>query len=235
MIIHKLLLHHLSHRDDPAFYEMQATDAIHWLTRNGVTLSAQLRTLDLGCGHGILGRQLRQRGCDVWYADAQNSLLESLDQSRFLPVNIDKDELSRLGTYDLIICSNVYEHLARPWRFLDSIPGILNPRGYLYLSWTNWLSPWGGHEFSPFHFFGPRLGVRLYDRLIGRPRVHTPYVDLYPTYIGATLRHLRNHSQLRIRKVAPRYYPELGWIARIPLFREFLTWNCAMLLQRPAG
>jgi SAM-dependent methyltransferase len=232
MIIHKLLLHHLSHRDDPDFYELQARDAVGWLARNGLPLLPQTRVLDLGCGHGILGCELSKRGCDVWFADAEDVLQTTASRARFMQINIDQEELSTLGRFDWVICSNVYEHLSQPWQFLEQVPDILNPDGYLYLSWTNWLSPWGGHEFSPFHYLGPRRGPRLYDRIIGRPRIHTPYVDLFPTYIGQTLRHLRKHPRLQVLKVVPRYYPELAWVTRIPLLREFITWNCALLLQR---
>jgi SAM-dependent methyltransferase len=232
MIIHKLLLHHLSHRDDPGFYEVQAQDAVLWLKRVGVSLTSRTRALDLGCGHGILGNELARQGCDVWFADFENTLVVDTARARFLRINIDQEDLAKLGTYDLVICSNVYEHLAKPWQFLQNAPQILNPGGHLYLSWTNWLSPWGGHEFSPFHYLGSRRGHHVYDRLVGRPRIHTPFVDLYPTYIGQTLRHLRKESRLRILKIVPRYYPEFAWLTRIPVLREFLTWNCALLLQR---
>ncbi len=232
MIIHKLLIHHLTHRDDPDFYRLQAMHAVDWLVRNRVPLSATTRALDLGCGHGILGHELRRRGCDVWYADIKNTVLTKLDQDRFVQINLDEDELTRMGVFDLVICSNVYEHLAKPWRFLGQLESLLEPQGYCYLSWTNWLSPWGGHEFSPFHYLGPHLGHRLYDRINGRPRIHTPFVDLYPTFIGPTLRYIRRRTGLRVRKIAPRYYPELSWVARLPILREFLTWNCALLLQQ---
>jgi len=232
MIIHKLLLHHLSHRDDPAFYELQAKDAVNWLSRCGVPLTSHTRTLDLGCGHGILGHELAHRKCDVWFADAENTLLNSDAHARFIRVNIDQDHLTPLGTFDLVICSNVYEHLSKPWRFLGHVAEILNPQGFLYLSWTNWLSPWGGHEFSPFHYLGAKRGHRVYDRVIRRPRIHTPYVDLYPTYIGQTLRYIRRHTSLRVVKMVPRYYPEFAWLSHLPALREFLMWNCAILLQQ---
>jgi hypothetical protein len=33
-------------------------------------------------------------------------------------------------------------------------------------------------------------------------------------------------------RVVPRYYSELSFIMLIPLLREFLAWNCAVLIQR---
>ncbi len=232
MIIHRLILQYLGHRDDPAFYEFQAEDAVRWLERWGVALGPGVRALDLGCGHGTFGAVLAKRGCEVAYADESNSLMPGLAGARFLRFNIDTDDLARLGGYDLVICSNVYEHLARPNPFLENVGRILNPNGKLYLSWTNWLSVWGGHEFSPFHYLGARRGHRVYDKLLKRPRKHTPYVNLFPTYVGGTLEKIRSVPGLELLRAAPRYYPEFAFLLRLPILREFMAWNCALLIGR---
>lgn len=232
MIIHKLIAQHLVHKDDATFYLTQARDAIRWIEQNGVTLGASCRVLDLGCGHGIFGGELAKRGCQVTFGDTTNYILPQFASSRFVTINLDQDDISTLSEYDLVLCSNVYEHLAKPAQFLDSVHKILSPQGRLYLSWTNWLSPWGGHEFSPFHYLGPRRGYLLYDKWIGRPRNHTPFVNLFPTYIGRTLKRIRSKPNLRILRVAPRYYTELSFLMAIPLVREFLAWNCAVLIGR---
>ncbi len=235
MIIHKLIAHHLAHRDDPHFYTLQAQDAIGWMERHGVILGQKTQALDLGAGHGIFGAELLERGCSVVFADESNLLRPELAANPFRQINLDRDDLGSLGTYDLVICSNVLEHLAKPFQFLETMSGLLKPGGLIYLSWTNWLSPWGGHEFSPFHYLGSRRGHLLYDRFAGRPRLHTPYVNLFPTYIGQTLRHLRRRPGLQVLHAAPRYYPEFAWILSIPWVREFLTWNCALLVQKAPG
>jgi SAM-dependent methyltransferase len=232
MIIHRLILQHLAHRDDADFYVLQAVDALRWLERQGVELTSSTRALDLGCGHGIVGAELLKRGCDVAFADAADYLLPDLPKDRFHRIDLDKEDVAGLGKFDLVICSNVYEHLAKPDRFLDSLGRLLNPGGGFYLSWTNWLSPWGGHEFSPFHYLGASRGHRVYDRIVRKPRLHTPFVNLFPTHIGRTLRRLRGHPDLTVDRVAARYYPEFSFVTRIPLLREFLTWNCAVWLRR---
>jgi SAM-dependent methyltransferase len=232
MIIHKLIAQHLSHRDNEDFYQMQAADAIRWLKGKGVRLGPEVRALDLGCGHGIFGAELLKQGCDTTFADEQNLLLPEIRGARFLEFNIDREDLKKLGQYDLVICSNVLEHLSKPMPFLESIQNLLSPRGQFYLSWTNWLSPWGGHEFSPFHYLGPKTGVRIFDSVVRKPRFHTPFVNLFPTTIGAVLRKIRNNPAVEIQSMAPRYYPELALIMRLPLIREFLTWNSALLLRR---
>jgi len=235
MIIHKLVLRYLRHKDDKEFYLLQADDTVRWLDREGIDLGAGNEVLDLGCGHGILGGEILKKGCHVTFADETNYLLPEYADADFRTFDIDKDDIGALGTYDLVICSNVLEHLPRPQVFADSVHRILNPGGMLYLSFTNWQSPWGGHEYSPFHYLGARHGHLVYDRLIGRQRIHTPFVNLFPTSIRATIRSFRGNTDLRLLKVIPRYYTELAFVTRIPLVREFLTWNCVILLQRESG
>jgi SAM-dependent methyltransferase len=232
MIIHKLIAHHLKHRDDGYFYLLQAQDAIRWIEQSGVALGPRTRALDLGCGHGVFGAQLAKRGCPVTFADETNYLLPEIASAPYRRFNIDRDDLASLGEYDLVVCSNVFEHLTKPNQFLDSIHRILSPQGKLYLSWTNWLSPWGGHDFAPLHYLGPRRGQWLYDKLIKRHRNHTIYENLFPTYIGQVMRRIRRSPSLTIRRAAPRYYTEFAFLIHLPILREFLSWNCALLIER---
>jgi len=232
MILHKLLARFIKHGDDPEFYLLQARDAIRWIEASGVALGSSTRALDLGCGHGVFGAELVKRGCQVTFADEQKYLLPEISTAPFRQINIDRDELATLGTYDVVICSNVFEHLAKPDRFLESAHKTLSPSGKLYLSWTNWLSPWGGHDFAPFHYLGPRLGQLLFDRIVRRPRKHIAFVNLYPTYIGHVLKQIRRSNSLQVLRAAPRYYTEFPFILSIPIVREFLAWNCALLLGR---
>ena len=235
MIIHKLIAHHWRARDDAAFYQLQADAAVAWLEANGAAFRPGQRVIDLGCGHGIFGARLRERGCEVTFADFGNSLHPSLKDAPFIEIDLDRDDIARVGTYDLVICSNVFEHLSKPVPFIAGLGRIVNPGGLLYLSWTNWLSPWGGHEFSPFHYLGARRGHLVYDKIVRRKRYHTPYQNLFPTYIGETIARINAQPALRVLKVVPRYYPELAFLLRIPFLREFLAWNCAVLARKLAS
>lgn len=232
MIIHKLIARHLQHRDDAGFYVLQARDALQWIERQGVKVGGGQRVLDLGCGHGIFGGEFVARGCEVTFGDAANILHDEFRPQRFVEVNLDTDDYAKLGQHDLVICSNVLEHLARPKEFLEKSATLLAPGGHLYLSWTNWLSPWGGHDFSPFHYLGARRGVKLWSKLKGRQSDHTVFVNLFPTYIGEVLGWVRALPGFKVRKIAPRYYPEFAFLMKLPVLREFLAWNCALLLER---
>lgn len=234
MILPQLLSRFLRHGDDPLFYLLQARDAIRWLERKGVELTASTTALDLGCGHGTFGSELAKRGCKVTFADETNHLPPALASTPFVRVDLDRDDLAALGHFNLVVCSNVFEHLANPSNLLGSLHQLLSPNGVAYLSWTNWLSPWGGHDFAPFHYFGARWGPRLSAACRRRAPEHKPYENLYPTYIGRTLRTLRSNPHLRLRAAAPRYYTELAFLIRLPVLREFLTWNAGLLLENAA-
>lgn len=234
MIIHKLIRHHLRHGDDEGFYRMQAEDAVRWMEASGVRFGKGTRVLDLGCGHGVFGAQLVGRGCQVTFADYQEALRGELRGLPFRRFEVGKQDLAELGQHDVVLFSNVFEHLADPDGFLRDMHKVVAPGGVMFLSWTNWLSPWGGHDFSPLHYLGPRLGPKIFDFLKPGKRVHFPFAGLYPTYIGETMRKIRALPGLEVWKVAPRYYTEFAWIMRVPVLREFLAWNCALLIRRRA-
>src|SRR4051812_22116414 len=118
MILHKLIQQHLKHGDDQSFYLLQAQDAISWMEKQGVSFKPDTTVLDLGCGHGIFGAQLIARGCKVTFADEVNGLMPTLKEAPFHQINLDKDDPASLGAFDVVVCSNVLEHLAKPSAFL---------------------------------------------------------------------------------------------------------------------
>jgi SAM-dependent methyltransferase len=234
MILHKLIAHHARQGYDHAFSRLQVDEAIRWLNAHGLPAQRGAAVLDLGCGSGTFGQRLRECGCEVTFADDADWLGAEVPKSCFRRIDLDTEPVGKLGQYDLVICSNVLEHLRHPDQLIGSFASLLVPGGHFYLSWTNWLSPWGGHDFSPWHYLGPRLGPRVYDRWVGKPRLLKPFENLFVTHIGRTLRQLRCQRDLQVLAVAPRYYTELWPLMKVPLLREFLAWNCAVLLRRTA-
>jgi 2-polyprenyl-3-methyl-5-hydroxy-6-metoxy-1,4-benzoquinol methylase len=231
VVLFSLIYRFLRYGDDPGFYLLQAQDTVRWLEKGGM-LRKGMTVLDLGCGHGFIGGELKKKGCRVVFADEKNEVVPDYGEIDYRHFDIGKDELGTLGEYDLVICSNVLEHIPEPGRLICSLHEVLLPGGKSYLSWTNWLSPWGGHDFSPFHYLGARRGAKAYDRLIGRKRSHTPYGTLFPTSVAGILKMVRRNRHLRVTRVLPRYYPRFEFITRVPLLREFLTFNCLVIAER---
>ncbi len=71
------------------------------------------------------------------------------------------------GVADVVFSSNVLEHVPRPRRFLDEMVRVTRPDGTVYLSFTAWYSPWGGHETAPWHYLGGHRAARRYERRHG--------------------------------------------------------------------
>ncbi|TMK85940.1 MAG: methyltransferase domain-containing protein [Actinobacteria bacterium] len=191
------------------------------------------RWLDVGAGIGAMAEALAGAGATVVALDVEDGWGPGVTRTPFVMGRGERLPF-RDGAFDAVLCSNVLEHVPDPMTIVLELARTCRPGGAIYVSWTNWLSPWGGHEMSPFHYLGPRAGTRVYRALHGREPANLPGRTLFVVHVGETLRRLRA-SGLKVRQVAPRYWPSLGFVARVPGLREIAMWNCAVVVQRPAG
>ena len=129
--------------------------------------------------------------------------------------------------------SNVLEHVRSPAALGDELVRVTRPGGLVVLSYTNWLSPWGGHETSPFHYLGGERAVARYTRRYGRPPKNQIGTNLYKVSVVDGLRWARGQRDADVLAARPRYYPEWASpIVRVPLVREVATWNLLLVLRR---
>jgi SAM-dependent methyltransferase len=218
---------------DNGGYDAVAEISIDWMENKGIPLGGRI-VLDLGGGTGIQALRLAKAGAKVIVADL-GSFPVSQEYHR---ICCDARNLG-LGqsSMDIVYCSNLLEHIppSSHSRLFTEMWRVLRPGGYVYLSWSNWLSPFGGHEHSPFHCLGS-IGIDLscrLRRLRGRFVKHRLGVNLFRTHIGSVIQEIvLSHPGLRIVDIVPRYWPWLGSICRVPWVREFLTWNCVILLRK---
>ena len=139
----------------------------------------------------------------------------------------------RDGTADVVFSSNVLEHVPDPMGLIEEMIRATRPGGLVYLSYTNWYSPWGGHEMSPWHYLGPGYAERRYIRRYQRKPKHECGVNLYRVHVGPVLRALRARPDVEIVAARPRYYPR--WcrlLLRLPGLREVATWNLMLIMRR---
>ena len=137
------------------------------------------------------------------------------------------------GSVDIALSSNVLEHVPEPEAMADEMVRITRPGGLIYLSWTPWLSPWGGHETAPWHYLG---GRRASDRYATR-HGHRPKNDygrtLYACSVQRMIRWVRAaeaRGELSTIRVLPRYHPAWAhWVIRVPGLREFALWNAVIV------
>ena len=108
------------------------------------------------------------------------------------------------GSVDGVFCSNLLEHTPDAAPVIAEIERVLRPGGWAYVSWTNWYSPWGGHDMTPYQYLGPERGPRLYERRHGKPRKNAYGDGLWACHIGPTLRLVRARPRLddRARRAA---------------------------------
>jgi SAM-dependent methyltransferase len=190
-----------------------------------------VRVLDLACGPGHYTRALRELGATVVPVDVKVVTVEHGPPDGLVVSDATKLAIAD-DCMDGILCSNLIEHTRTPRAVIDEMQRVVRPGGWIWLSWTNWFSPYGGHDMSPWHYLGPKLGLKAYRRLKGVDPVCAPGKNLYPLHIGATLRDLHSRPGLEVLDVVPRYYPSQRWILKVPGLREVATWNCLVTLER---
>jgi SAM-dependent methyltransferase len=218
--------------DPEPFYTVLAREAVADLERRHGPLRGQV-VADLGCGPGFYTRALRAAGADVLPVDNDEEELRLAGAPPEGAIVADAGALPLAdGSVDGVFASNLLEHTPDTAAVLAEIERVLRPGGWAYVSWTNWYSPWGGHDMTPYQFLGPRLGPRLYERRHGPPRKNPYGAGLWAVHVGPTLRLVRARPGLEVERVEPRYWPRLAFITAVPGLREVATWNCVIRLRR---
>jgi arabinofuranan 3-O-arabinosyltransferase len=243
----------LEQSDPDVFYRAVAQDTVAQI--RGYTELRGRRVLDVGGGGGYFTEAFGQAGA--------RSILVEPDATGAVPIagpanELTSDERHRLAVWpgrlaegrtvagdgyrlpfpdavaDVTFSSNVLEHVAEPRRLVDEMIRVTRPGGLLYLSFTAWYSPWGGHETSPWHYLGGHRAARRYEARMHKPPKNLFGTSLFACHVGPTLKMLRQMGDRAVVVDAlPRYYPGwLRWVIEVPLARELLTWNLLVVLRR---
>jgi SAM-dependent methyltransferase len=142
------------------------------------------------------------------------------------------------GSVDIAFSSNVLEHVPQPRRMGEEMLRVTRPGGVVFLSWTPWLSPWGGHETSPWHYLGGRRAADRYTRRHGHRPKNDVGRSLFPCAVGPMLRWAREveaGGRAEVLDVFARYHPWWAqWVMAVPGLREVASWNSVVVL-RAAG
>ena len=231
----RLFLAEQAHPD--MFYTALAADSVSQVA--GFTGLPGRVVVDVGGGAGHFTREFRSRGASCVLVEPDWAELHARDGGP--PPGAVRGDGMRLpvadSAADICFSSNVLEHVRDPAAMLDEMIRVTRPGGVVYLAFTNWYSPWGGHEMSPWHYLGARYAERRYTRRKGKSPKNQPGLGLFPVHIGQMLRLVRSHPDVTVLAALPRYYPR--WcrgLLRVPGLREVATWNLLLVLRRgPAG
>lgn len=223
----------LSEQADPdGFYAALADDAASQIAE--YTAVRGQTVLDIGGGAGYFTEEFRSRGANCYLLELSVGEMMSRGQTPPGAVVADGYWLPVLdGGADICLSSNVLEHVRDPNGLIEEMVRATRPGGLIYLSFTNWYSPWGGHEMSPWHYLGAGLADRRYRRKHGKPPKHEVGSSLFRLHVGTVLRMARARSDVEVVSARPRYYP--AWcraLLKVPWLREIATWNLLLILRR---
>ena len=201
-------------------YRMSSTRRRHVITLLDRWLAAhptqQCRILDIGFCAGEIGAYVRSKkdsrihidGIDI-SPDQVAAHAHEYDTARVVNIEAEDWALSLGRTYDLIIASELVEHLFRPDLFLGRLKKLLAPGGTVILTTPNLLlwskrikflfgyhaySATGLFEWGHIHLFSWRFlkhllaenGYRIVDSYhILHPNALTPFQKMLPTGLFA--------------------------------------------------
>jgi SAM-dependent methyltransferase len=218
-----------------AYYTTLARDTVRQLGQYADL--AGMIVADVGGGPGFFVRELGRAGARAFCVDADLGEMAALGPAADGSIGGSAVRLPlRSGAVDVCFSSNVLEHV-EDWRaMLGEMVRVTRPGGIVFLAFTNWLSPYGGHETSPWHYLGGERAAARYRRRHGKPPKNRYGRSLYPVSVAAVLGWARSAPGAVVVDAVPRYLP--GWtrpLLRAPVLREFLTWNLLLVLRRKAG
>jgi len=133
------------------------------------------RVIDVGCGGGILTESMAARGAVVTGIDqaeaalgvAKLHLLESGQTVEYLRTTAERIAEERAGTYDVVTCLEMLEHVPDPASVIAACHRLVRPGGHVFFSTINrnpksfmfaivgaeyvlGLLPRGTHEYAKF-------------------------------------------------------------------------------------
>ncbi|MFC5287020.1 class I SAM-dependent methyltransferase [Actinokineospora guangxiensis] len=223
----------LREQSDPDhFYRVLAEDSVRQLGEYATLRGAAV--LDVGGGPGYFADAFRADGAfylgldpDVGELSARGAPAAGMIRASgtALPV--------RDGAVDVCYSSNVLEHVVDPKAMFAEMVRATRSGGTVFLSFTPWYSPWGGHETAPWHYLGGQFARRRYRRRNGREPKNRFGESLFPVTIGQALRWARTCPSAELVRALPRYHPWWAqWVVRVPGLREVVSWNLVLVLRK---
>jgi len=102
-------------------------------------IEANTKVLDIGCGRGLLSRQLKLKGCYVVGMEISPELAKKVSDfcDQVIVTDVESYNFHQLELFDVVVCADILEHLKYPERLLSNLRYVLKPEGYVVASIPN--------------------------------------------------------------------------------------------------
>ena len=223
----------LREQTDPNFfYGVLAADSSRQLGEH-VSLDGAT-VLDVGGGPGYFADAFRSEGAVYIGLEPDVGEMAARGEPEPGTVRGSGEALPvRTAAVDVCYSSNVLEHVRSPWQMTSEMVRVTRPGGTVFLSFTPWWSPHGGHETGPWHYLGGHHARRRYRRRHGREPKNKFGESLFRVSVGEALRWARTCPDVEVLATFPRYHPWWAtWVLRVPGLREIVAWNLVVVMRR---
>jgi SAM-dependent methyltransferase len=218
--------------DPDLFYGTLAEDSVRQL-RGHVDLDGAT-VLDVGGGPGYFADAFRAAGATYVGLEPDAGEMAARGEPEPGTLRGSGEALPvRTAAVDVCYSSNVLEHVRSPWTMTAEMVRVTRSGGTVFLSFTPWLSPHGGHETAPWHYLGGQRARRRFRRTTGREPKNRFGESLFPVSVGAALRWARSCPDVDVVAAYPRYHPWWAtWVVAVPGLRELVSWNLVVVMRR---
>ncbi len=145
-----------------------------------------LTVLDVGASTGIIDNILAKSFKKVVGTDIDKDAIKFATK-KFKKKNLtfkveDAMKLTfKDNSFDIVICTHVYEHVPNSQKLFDEIYRVLKPSGVCYLAAINSLWPIEPHYDLPFLSYFPKTIANYYVQITGKAK---KYYETPTTYWG---------------------------------------------------
>ena len=169
------------------------------------SLAPNGRLLDFGCGEGVLVDEARRQGWDAVGLDLNRGLVEAATAHWGLPGSLISGSLddfvrSLPDSFDVVVTSQVFEHLQRPLPAGRQLVSLLRPGGLLYIDVPNVRQL--GERLAPGRTLDPTAHWNHFS--LSTLSVLMTRLGCTPIYRSASPSLVEHYHRLRLGRLADR-------------------------------